>query len=1849
MYSNNRHKKIHYKGGGLFDNFVKKIFPDINLDEYRYELHYYKKDGNIIKYDSIDLNTPISNILNFSVGDDVEIVFPYSPKPNNEDMVLSTKISLKNQGITPELLQNCCPDKIIKIGEIPNKVIYWNEYEQNNLDTPNPDYETNLQRIPNVISWKTENRKLNKEDIPEGTQLDSDIDLDDTEYGAALLLSMKKDNETNSPSPIEEKETEDINRENQEVYEDARGIEAAEEARLVLRGMDQTEYTTNTDSTKSGGGKKSKRKPNKSKEFDHNLQIKIIQVQNDNEKEKLSFILQSNNGEKYKENIVRKMLKNGKFSISETEELLNAIKYMPFAIENVDTKKFENIQIRYFPDKIKENEAMKNSISKIKKELVDLHLLKLQKEIHYKFTSEFNKFFSSFFKAASLEIEKRTTRHLRGLPLHLARRWRSASRPPENIFDALDEIDKGDDSLKNMIRFIEQTLKNIKIKLGESLAEAIEKAPEAQLRGDVVKSETGTTAWKDGMHSCATLAIKNLDVIDAFKSVKMDGMPDTLPNYISESLWKLNKKVAQLKGFDEYYNMMNNATDEYGESIRILNNVLEDENRGKKLNQVLNRHKELIGEMVTIHTNEGKELFKLKGEMREGEIIENLMLRNKTSMLTSTFGNESINDNSEKKEPEDATQDVSNPLDRREALIKRREDAVSERERRLDARTKAMAPRIPLELDLNDKRTVIEILKFFVNRLPKDWTGENGGNIYKEVLKASLRPPDGKPTKIEHPENKGVIIYAVDWAKDEQTLQQLVNILESFNYITQNKPIYNEIGPNTLDTLNNAVNIILSAEAYSKRQINNLAEEIINIWIALFPSNHSIEMWKKYDDIKKTYNRFRNYLVRVGWRFHPSERHAIPPLGSKIYKDNDGKDLNNTEFKLVNDLIDLFSILLPKNKFFREKRLYELEMFLEIYKPENIDDIPQKSFLKGQIEQTDYITSILKGILELPSDKNKYTPSQLSPWRILDVHKKSPIVLEKLLEEEKKRLEGDTPEGYTFKDIIELSDEEIDNYLKLDQLKEQDDEAIESTISPIVDELIKETATNSDYLNEIIDEARTQEIQKDAYFTDWIHVDSDSDIPSWKLRNIDSDSDSDSEDDKLGVEESKRESRMPPIMISASSEEDILPNLAEALDAMRDQSARFRSAYAEANAKSARLEAELHARVGNYTDADFQGLLDSVPEEHRLKLIKARKMLEEAQLHRLESQNAEAPNSSSEDDNENLTGGNPNNEYIDYCLKGGGKKSKNPKKSKDKKEKKDKNRSSFDSLSRIMPNAAEYISQIASGGDWRILQAIAEQDMDGLFLEINRYGFDIIDVWVNINLLLELSKENNYVQRLDTNTGNIQMVSMGILPLNMRNDFGERGEFNKFISNQNEKTGLSILDLLLLGFYGLLKYEGHALLIDADNYEMVVERYRNIVQDNPLQKHLKKYLMDDHETFGLLRGDRTRRRSARERWQHVMILELVQIIANISNTSTRENATLIENNLAFFEKARFYTMGIICFIDYLFTRKEFIEKGVTEYLITRLSIHNHQLSNLLLTLLYVYRDLHFASYDAVAMGDMTTSIDGHQRYKLVKAYLKYGKQMKEISKKLQNTPDFHSDDDVDNALDEINNSKKKYLEKLEKAILKMKNSEEKRQRESAPIKDIRDGISYSGKQMLDRINGKEIEQDDEEQKALALEDRTLASEAVRNAMIAELDRVRAEAAVNKALVHSNLIAAQIEMDNANAAAAARAALVSKLDRIVAERVAKEALEALENEPLLEGEASDDNDDTSNEQALEIGLTSDISEQEKADIIKAVENSLQDQPIPYSNETEEDELDDLPPLLDRDEVDDLPPLLNRDEV
>ena len=58
--------------------------------------------------------------------------------------------------------------------------------------------------------------------------------------------------------------------------------------------------------------------------------------------------------------------------------------------------------------------------------------------------------------------------------------------------------------------------------------------------------------------------------------------------------------------------------------------------------------------------------------------------------------------------------------------------------------------------------------------------------------------------------------------------------------------------------------------------------------------------------------------------------------------------------------------------------------------------------LDKMVKETNYITSILKGILELPSDKNKWAPSKLQKWKILDLHKRLSIHLEKLLEEEKR-------------------------------------------------------------------------------------------------------------------------------------------------------------------------------------------------------------------------------------------------------------------------------------------------------------------------------------------------------------------------------------------------------------------------------------------------------------------------------------------------------------------------------------------------------------------------------------------------------------------------------------------------------------------------------------------------------------------------------------------------------------------------------------------------------------------------------------------------------------------------------
>ena len=124
-------------------------------------------------------------------------------------------------------------------------------------------------------------------------------------------------------------------------------------------------------------------------------------------------------------------------------------------------------------------------------------------------------------------------------------------------------------------------------------------------------------------------------------------------------------------------------------------------------------------------------------------------------------------------------------------------------------------------------------------------------------------------------------------------------------------------------------------------------------------------------------------------------------------------------------------------------------------------------------------------------------------------------IISKLLEEEKKRvvekIKLQFGEGQEWVKAVEISAEDMDNFLKIDQFKEKEDEKIKSIISPIIDELLKETSTNSDYLNEIIDEATTEEIQQGDYY------DSEDEYevePLWKLRNFiwDSDESSDGED-----------------------------------------------------------------------------------------------------------------------------------------------------------------------------------------------------------------------------------------------------------------------------------------------------------------------------------------------------------------------------------------------------------------------------------------------------------------------------------------------------------------------------------------------------------------------------------------------------------------------------------------------------------------------------------------------------------------------------------------------------------------
>ena len=567
--------------------------------------------------------------------------------------------------------------------------------------------------------------------------------------------------------------------------------------------------------------------------------------------------------------------------------------------------------------------------------------------------------------------------------------------------------------------------------------------------------------------------------------------PTSLPKDIEESILDLYERLKNISDFDEINAIELEWKLKFREHFKIKQQT------ESNLNTLIEHKDELRGQLVTVTTHNGEDLYSLK--MREYN----------------------------KKNPEMESK----------AKIEKINSQTKEMVEKGQERRKEMQAKLAQMME--------ESVTLLGDKLPPSLRNENAGKNYRNILNATLRKPDGQDFELDittqiDSENKQLKSYAVTWAKDEETLQQLVNLLEDFNYVTNNKPIYNDFGEQTLETLYRVYDVIDSPEKYSKRQINNIYEDVTNIRNALWPND--IELWQTYDNIKKIYNSFRNYLVRNGWNLKPSFLGdtiiATPAPKYEIYGSKTEDDpFSNTEYKLLIELVDRFSILLPENEILINERRLEMQKGMQL---QNTNVSENK--LDKMVKETNYITSILKGILELPSDKNKWAPSKLQKWKILDLHKRLSIDLEKLLEEEKKRvvekIKLQFGEGQEWVKAVEISAEDMDNFLKIDQFKEKEDEKIKSIISPIIDELLKETTTNSDYLNEIIDEATTEEIQQADYY----NSEDDSEVePLWKLRKFIWDSDDDSEDDSEDSDETN--DSVPPLLNISDLEEGPIQDL----------------------------------------------------------------------------------------------------------------------------------------------------------------------------------------------------------------------------------------------------------------------------------------------------------------------------------------------------------------------------------------------------------------------------------------------------------------------------------------------------------------------------------------------------------------------------------------------------------------------------------------------------------------------------------------------------------------------------------
>jgi len=764
-----------------------------------------------------------------------------------------------------------------------------------------------------------------------------------------------------------------------------------------------------------GAGKKSKQRKTKtpkpttmSKEFEHSL---LVRIGHDHE-EIISFTLQFNNDDEFSDNQLKNILKKGKFSEAETQELLNALNYLKEAFKDIDSKtQIEYIQILYSPINIAR-------ITKIKQNISDVEPFV----------------------------------------------------PKNNIKVFEDRV---------MLEYIKQ------FKLGLSLDAAAARAGTvaAGIKGSEfeqwLKQEN---QFKKFVASISENALNKLNIEKLMQPFKDTlNFPTSLPKDIEESILDLHERLKNISDFDEINAIELEWKSKFREHFKLKQET--DSN----LNTLIEHKDELRGQLVVVTTHNGEDLYTLR--MREYN------KKNPEMESNPKIDIDEINSQTEK--------------------INSQTDKIDSQTEKIKSQTKKERLK---QKELRAKQAILikEAVTLLGNKLPPSLRNENAGKNYRNILNATLRKPDGQDFELDittqiDSENKQLKSYAVTWAKDEETLQQLVNLLEDFNYVTNNKPIYNDFGEQTLETLYRVYDVIDSPEKYSKRQINNISEDITNIRNALWPND--IELWQTYDNIKKIYNSFRNYLVRNGWSLKPSlfgdTILATTPPNFQLYGSSDGEPFSNTEYKLLMELVYRFSILLPENEILINERRLEMQKQIQI------QNEAQQNELDKMVKDTDYMTSILKGILELPSDKNKWAPSKLQKWRILDIHKRLSIDLEKLLEEEKKRvvekIKLQFGEGQEWVKAVEISAEDMDNFLKIDQFKEKEDEKIKSIISPIIDELLKETTTNSDYLNEIIDEATTEEIQQGDYY------DSEDEYevePLWKLRNfiLDSDESSDGED-----------------------------------------------------------------------------------------------------------------------------------------------------------------------------------------------------------------------------------------------------------------------------------------------------------------------------------------------------------------------------------------------------------------------------------------------------------------------------------------------------------------------------------------------------------------------------------------------------------------------------------------------------------------------------------------------------------------------------------------------------------------